>query len=144
MIKAPKMSRNIKTSGTGREGPRTSRLVITTRTIRIKPLNVIAEPKTLGYSLVGEVTGIGRNVDGVSVGDRVACAGAGHANHAEVVAIPSNLFVPVRMPMRNRKALTRQKPLRSVRPALALPLGGMPLSTARTRPAHWLTSSAVR
>jgi predicted dehydrogenase/threonine dehydrogenase-like Zn-dependent dehydrogenase len=57
--------------------------------------NVIAEPKTLGYSLVGEVLSVGANVEGTSVGDRVACAGAGHANHAEVAAIPGNLFVPV-------------------------------------------------
>ncbi|NQV82582.1 MAG: Gfo/Idh/MocA family oxidoreductase [Rhodospirillales bacterium] len=56
---------------------------------------VIAEPKTLGYSLVGEVIGVGAKVDGVAIGDRVACAGAGHANHAEVAAIPGNLFVPV-------------------------------------------------
>ncbi len=57
--------------------------------------NVIAEPKTLGYSLVGEVVGVGKRVEGVSVGDRVACAGAGHANHAEITAIPGNLFVTV-------------------------------------------------
>ena len=57
--------------------------------------NVIAEPRTLGYSLVGEVLGVGPGVTGVAVGDRVACAGAGHANHAEVAAIPGNLFVPV-------------------------------------------------
>ncbi|MGR3717768.1 MAG: bi-domain-containing oxidoreductase [Thermohalobaculum sp.] len=57
--------------------------------------NVIAEPKTLGYSLVGEVLAVGSRVEGVGVGDRVACAGAGHANHAEVAAIPGNLFVTV-------------------------------------------------
>ena len=56
---------------------------------------VIAEPKTLGYSLVGEVIGVGSKVEGVGMGDRVACAGAGHANHAAVSAIPGNLFVPV-------------------------------------------------
>jgi len=56
---------------------------------------VIAEPKTLGYSLVGEVIGVGSNVEGTSVGDRVACAGAEHANHAAVAAIPGNLFVHV-------------------------------------------------
>ena len=56
---------------------------------------VIAEPKTLGYSLVGEVIGVGSKVEGVGMGDRVACAGAGHANHAAVAAIPGNLFVPV-------------------------------------------------
>ncbi len=57
--------------------------------------NVITEPRTLGYSLAGEVLGVGASVEGIAVGDRVACAGAGHANHAGVVAIPGNLFVPV-------------------------------------------------
>jgi len=28
-------------------------------------------------------------------GDRVACAGAGHANHAELVMVPRNLVVQV-------------------------------------------------
>ncbi len=57
--------------------------------------NVISEPQTLGYSLVGEVIQVGAGTQGVAVGDRVACAGAGHANHAEVVAVPGNLFVHV-------------------------------------------------
>ncbi|MFQ5763570.1 MAG: bi-domain-containing oxidoreductase [Rhodospirillales bacterium] len=57
--------------------------------------NVIAEPRAMGYSLVGQVLAVGRGVEGVAVGDRVACAGAGHANHAEIASIPGNLFVPV-------------------------------------------------
>lgn len=57
--------------------------------------NLIAEPVPLGYSLVGHVVAVGRGVNEVSVGDRVACAGLGHANHAEVVSIPRNLFVSV-------------------------------------------------
>jgi polar amino acid transport system substrate-binding protein len=52
-------------------------------------------PIPLGYSLVGEIIGIGRGVDGYSLGDRVACAGAGLANHAEINAAPKNLTVPV-------------------------------------------------
>ncbi|MEE2698559.1 MAG: bi-domain-containing oxidoreductase [Pseudomonadota bacterium] len=56
---------------------------------------VVAEPKTLGYSLVGEVISVGSGVIGTSIGDRVACAGAGFANHADVVAIPENLYVKV-------------------------------------------------
>ncbi len=38
---------------------------------------VIAEPKTLGYSLMGEVLAVGSKVKNVAVGDKVACAGAG-------------------------------------------------------------------
>ncbi len=50
-------------------------------------------PIPLGYSLVGEVIGIGRDVAGFSLGDRVACAGAALANHAEINAVPKNLCV---------------------------------------------------
>jgi polar amino acid transport system substrate-binding protein len=52
-------------------------------------------PIPLGYSLAGEVLEIGRRVTGFSVGDRVACAGAGFANHAELNAVPKNLTVPI-------------------------------------------------
>ena len=52
-------------------------------------------PIPLGYSLVGEVIGVGRDVAGFSLGDRVACAGAGLANHAEINAVPKNLCVRV-------------------------------------------------
>jgi predicted dehydrogenase/threonine dehydrogenase-like Zn-dependent dehydrogenase len=44
-----------------------------------------------GYSCSGRVIGVGRAVRDLAVGDLVACAGAGYANHAEVVAVPSNL-----------------------------------------------------
>ena len=52
-------------------------------------------PIPLGYSLVGEVIAIGRDVASFSLGDRVACAGAGLANHAEINAVPKNLCVRV-------------------------------------------------
>ncbi|MEQ8298265.1 MAG: bi-domain-containing oxidoreductase [Nitratireductor sp.] len=48
-----------------------------------------------GYSASGEVIEVGSEVTGIKVGDRVACAGAGIANHAEVVDVPVNLTVPV-------------------------------------------------
>lgn len=47
----------------------------------------------LGYSSAGTVIGVGEGVSGFSVGDRVACAGAGYASHAEIVSIPQNLCV---------------------------------------------------
>ncbi len=47
----------------------------------------------LGYSSAGVAVDVGPGVKGFSVGDRVACAGAGYANHAEVVAVPANLCV---------------------------------------------------
>jgi predicted dehydrogenase/threonine dehydrogenase-like Zn-dependent dehydrogenase len=47
----------------------------------------------LGYSSAGSVVDVGENTEGFCVGDFVACAGGGYANHAEIVAIPSNLCV---------------------------------------------------
>ncbi|ATQ66584.1 MULTISPECIES: bi-domain-containing oxidoreductase [Methylosinus] len=52
-------------------------------------------PIPLGYSIAGEALEIGRHVENFRVGDRVACAGAGFANHAEIDAIPKNLVVRV-------------------------------------------------
>ncbi len=50
-------------------------------------------PIPLGYSIAGTVIEVGRHVHGYAVGDRVACAGAGMANHAEINAVPKNLCV---------------------------------------------------
>ena len=47
----------------------------------------------LGYSASGIVAEIGEGVKGFSVGDRVACAGAGYASHAEMICVPQNLCV---------------------------------------------------
>ena len=52
-------------------------------------------PIPLGYSLAGEVLEVGRRVSGIGVGDRLACAGAGLANHAEINAVPKNLTVGI-------------------------------------------------
>ena len=48
----------------------------------------------IGYSAAGDVIAVGEDVQGIRVGDRVACAGAGIANHAEIVDVPVNLCVP--------------------------------------------------
>lgn len=47
----------------------------------------------LGYSSAGEVIKVASDVQGFVVGDKVACGGAGYANHAEIIAVPSNLCV---------------------------------------------------
>ncbi len=52
-------------------------------------------PHPLGYSSAGVVIDVGAGVQGVRVGDRVACAGARRAAHAEVVVIPEHLCVPL-------------------------------------------------
>lgn len=49
----------------------------------------------LGYSSAGHVISVGEGVRGFDVGDKVACAGAGYANHAELVSIPTNLLAKV-------------------------------------------------
>jgi predicted dehydrogenase/threonine dehydrogenase-like Zn-dependent dehydrogenase len=54
----------------------------------------VAQDNPLGYSSAGMVLDTGGD-PGVHVGQRVACAGVGRANHAEVVSVPPNLVVPV-------------------------------------------------
>lgn len=49
----------------------------------------------LGYSAAGRVIDTGEGVKRFRVGDLVACAGAGYANHAEVISAPENLTVQI-------------------------------------------------
>ena len=52
--------------------------------------------RPLGYSSAGFVVEVGRDVAGdFSLGMRVACAGVGYANHAELAYVPRNLCAPV-------------------------------------------------
>jgi predicted dehydrogenase/threonine dehydrogenase-like Zn-dependent dehydrogenase len=48
-----------------------------------------------GYSAAGAVVAVGEEVAGFAPGDRVACAGAGIANHADFISVPVNLAVRV-------------------------------------------------
>lgn len=52
-------------------------------------------PIPLGYSMAGRVIEVGSEAREFAVGDRVACAGAGIANHAELNAVPRNLAVHI-------------------------------------------------
>ncbi len=47
----------------------------------------------MGYSSAGEVVEVGEGVSEFRVGDLVACAGVGYANHAELASVPENLCV---------------------------------------------------
>jgi len=64
-------------------------VVATLRSVRAR----LDEPLALGYSSAGTVLEVGRGIEEFKPGDRVACAGAGHASHAEVVFVPRNLCV---------------------------------------------------
>jgi predicted dehydrogenase/threonine dehydrogenase-like Zn-dependent dehydrogenase len=55
--------------------------------------NRLDQPMPLGYSASGEVIAVGEGVTEFRIGDRVACAGAGIAVHAQVIAVPRNLAV---------------------------------------------------
>jgi len=52
-------------------------------------------PTCLGYSSAGVVTGVGEGVNDIAVGDRVACAGAGYAVHAEAACVPRLLVAKI-------------------------------------------------
>jgi len=58
-----------------------------------KPAEVSA--KSIGYSCAGRVVAVGEGVAAFAPGDLVACAGAGIANHAELVLVPTNLVARV-------------------------------------------------
>jgi predicted dehydrogenase len=55
----------------------------------------LATTVALGYSSAGVVLEVGAGAEEFAVGDQVACAGAGHAGHAEVSWIPKNLCVKI-------------------------------------------------
>ena len=57
--------------------------------------NILSEPQQLGYSCAGTVIKCGSRIRNFKPGDKVACAGAGFANHAEMVAVPENLAARV-------------------------------------------------
>jgi predicted dehydrogenase/threonine dehydrogenase-like Zn-dependent dehydrogenase len=55
----------------------------------------LGQPMALGYSSAGVVVETGEGVSEFHPGDRVACAGGGHAVHAEFANVPVNLMAVV-------------------------------------------------
>ncbi len=62
--------------------------------------------KPIGYSVSGIVIGTGKNINSYKIGDYVAAAGAGVANHAEFVDVPENLVVKMPKRLNHLKAST--------------------------------------
>ena len=60
-----------------------------------KVFTKLDSPIPLGYSLAGKVIEVGKNLSGINIGDRVACGGAGYANHSEINYVPKNLMVKI-------------------------------------------------
>ena len=65
------------------------------RRTRVAIQEKLDEESAVGYSSAGHVVRVGSRVRGFAPGDRVACAGAAFANHAEIVSVPSNLCAQV-------------------------------------------------
>ena len=57
--------------------------------------NRLDQPMALGYSSAGTIVALGERMEGVHVGQRVACAGGGYAVHAEYNVLPRNLLTPL-------------------------------------------------
>lgn len=57
--------------------------------------NRLDQPAALGYSSAGTVVAVGEGITDLDPGDRVACAGAGHAVHAELACIPRMLVARI-------------------------------------------------
>jgi polar amino acid transport system substrate-binding protein len=69
-----------------RDGPRQALQVAMSR---------LEKPVAPGYACAGTVVALSGEMHELKVGDRVACAGAGYATHAELNFVPKNLVVPI-------------------------------------------------
>jgi predicted dehydrogenase/threonine dehydrogenase-like Zn-dependent dehydrogenase len=66
-------------------------LTSTLQTVRSR----LDQPQSVGYSSAGVVAAVGDGIADISVGDRVACAGAGYAVHAEIACVPRLLVAKI-------------------------------------------------
>jgi predicted dehydrogenase/threonine dehydrogenase-like Zn-dependent dehydrogenase len=57
--------------------------------------NRLDQPMAPGYSSAGTIIALGEGMQGFTIGQRVACAGAGYAAHAEYNVVPRNLLTPL-------------------------------------------------
>ena len=70
---------------------RTDGIAQTVRQVR----NKLDAMQPVGYSAAGTIIEVGQLAVGFRIGDRVACAGAGYAAHAEVLSVPTTLVAKV-------------------------------------------------
>jgi predicted dehydrogenase/threonine dehydrogenase-like Zn-dependent dehydrogenase len=66
-------------------------LASTLQTVRSR----LDQPQSIGYSSSGYVIAVGDGISDISVGDRIACAGAGYAVHAEFACVPRMLVAKI-------------------------------------------------
>jgi threonine dehydrogenase-like Zn-dependent dehydrogenase len=66
-------------------------LAATMQTVRSR----LDQPQSVGYSSAGVVVATGDGITDINVGDRVACAGAGVAVHAEYACVPRMLLAKI-------------------------------------------------
>ena len=57
--------------------------------------NRLDQSMYLGYSSAGTILELGEDMVGFQIGDRVSCAGSGHAVHAEYAVIPKKLLTKI-------------------------------------------------
>jgi predicted dehydrogenase/NADPH:quinone reductase-like Zn-dependent oxidoreductase len=103
LIVDPRGSREITVAVTTAGVPGRSRVTLSTLAIGTVPKTLgglpVSELDTqgwnVGYSAAGEVVGVGDGIVDLAVGDLVACAGAGQANHADYIAVKRNLVCRV-------------------------------------------------
>ncbi len=81
------------------------------------------QPSAPGYSSAGTVVAVGEGVTDIRPGDRVACAGVGHAVHAEFACIPRLLLA--RIPTDSRVSVSFEH-------AAATTVGAVALHGVRT------------
>ncbi|MBL4574933.1 MAG: bi-domain-containing oxidoreductase [Opitutaceae bacterium] len=66
----------------------------------------LASGSPAGYSAAGVVIEVGDGIKGIQIGDRVACAGAQCAYHAEIICVPKNLVVRIPVKLDDKVAST--------------------------------------
>jgi predicted dehydrogenase/threonine dehydrogenase-like Zn-dependent dehydrogenase len=95
----PGATREVTLMLTNGAGAGENRMTLSEAAVKMVPADSAGIPVTemtdqgwnVGYSLAGTVVAVGTGVTQFAVGDRVACAGAGQANHADYVSVKSNL-----------------------------------------------------